>query len=136
MADKPKPAADPASGRFLPGNNGGPGRPQGSRVKLAEDFVGALYSDFTKAKEEGGALQGAEAIKQFREADPGGYVRAIASILPKEFVVKDELSDVSDDELAAFVIAARQAISAREGGGSETSAPSRKKQTKGVPPVH
>jgi hypothetical protein len=118
---------------FQPGQSGNPaGRPIGSRNKLAEKFTQALYEDFTTAVEVGGAEQGAEAIARFRREDPGGYVRAVASILPKEFVVKDELSDVSDEELAAFVLAARQALSGVEGGGDETRAPRGKKPAKGV----
>jgi hypothetical protein len=121
---------------WKPGESGNPnGRPKGSRNKLAESFTQALYADFTKATEEGGAEQGAEAIAKFREEDPGGYVRAVASILPKEFVVKDELSDVSDEELAAFVLAARQALLGAESGGSEARKPDRKKQVKDVRPL-
>ena len=42
MAEKTKPAQD-ASGRLLPDNNGGPGRPKGSRNKLGEAFVTDPY---------------------------------------------------------------------------------------------
>ena len=33
-------------GRFLMGHNGGPGRPKGSRNKLAQDFIDKVYEDF------------------------------------------------------------------------------------------
>src|SRR5512139_4009400 len=39
--DKPIPRGD--GGRFLPGAPPGPGRPKGSRNKLAEDFLGDLH---------------------------------------------------------------------------------------------
>ena len=39
---KPKPAQD-EKGRFVPGNNGGAGRPKGSRNLLGEAFIADLY---------------------------------------------------------------------------------------------
>ena len=35
-------------GYFLPGNPAGPGRPKGSRNKLAEDFLGDLHEAWQK----------------------------------------------------------------------------------------
>jgi hypothetical protein len=73
---KNPPARDEQSGRFLPGNNGGPGRPRGSRHRLSEDFLSAIADDFT--------VHGIEAIKRVREEDPCTYIRVVASLLPKE----------------------------------------------------
>ncbi len=42
---KSKPTQD-EKGRFLPGNNGGTGRPKGSRNKLGEAFIDDLYQDW------------------------------------------------------------------------------------------
>jgi len=69
--------------RFLPGNNGGPGRPKGARAKLGEDFLRALVDDFNE-KDEAGNTNGIEAIKKLRAEKPSDYARVIASILPKE----------------------------------------------------
>jgi hypothetical protein len=114
--------------QFKPGESGNPnGRPKGSRNKLAEDFLGALYEDFTKANELG-AAQGAKAIADFREADPGGYVKTIASIMPKEMIFKNEMDEVSDEQLAAFLDAARAALGIREEGGEDAPKADRKKQ--------
>jgi hypothetical protein len=80
---------------FKPGQSGNPkGRPKGSRNKLSEDFVAALQADF----EEGGV----EAIQSMRAADPGGYVRVIASLLPKEFKI-ETTSDLTDEQLDARI---------------------------------
>jgi hypothetical protein len=35
---------DPETGRFVSGNNGGPGRQRGSRNKLGEAFVADVYA--------------------------------------------------------------------------------------------
>ena len=128
MAAKRKPETEERTGRFLPGNNGGPGRPKGSRNKLGEAFIEDVYAKWKEA--------GAEVLTQMVAEDPGGFVRVVAGILPKEMVIKDELSDVSDEELAALVIAARQALGDRDGSGGEASAADRKKQAKDVSSIH
>jgi hypothetical protein len=106
---------DKTTGRFLPGNKGGPGRKQGARVDLAEIFLREVLADF--------AEHGKEAIRQAREASPEIYVRMIASLLPKEVEAQVratgtlEVRDVSARELLAGRIAG---IAAR---GGETSTP-------------
>ena len=63
--------------QFKPGNNANPsGRPKGSRSKLQENFLKALSDDF----DEGGIA----AIQTMRLERPSDYVRAIASLMPKQ----------------------------------------------------
>jgi len=52
------------------------GRPLGAKNKLSEDFVAALAADFER--------YGLYPIVRTRNKDPGGYLRVIASIIPKE----------------------------------------------------
>ena len=100
------------------------GRPKGSRNKLGEAFIQDVYAKWQE--------KGSESLTRMIEEEPGAFVRVVAGILPKELVVKDELSEVSDEELAALVAAARQALSGRDEGGGDTSAPRGKKSAKGV----
>jgi hypothetical protein len=67
---------DPHSGRFLTGNNGGPGRRIGSRNRLSEQFIADLRSDWV--------LYGPSVIEAVRTNDPSTYLRVIASLLPRE----------------------------------------------------
>lgn len=119
MSDK-----DPETGRFIPGNSGGPGKPKGSRNKLGEAFIQDVYA---KWQEKGEA-----ALTDMIAQEPGAFVRVVAGILPKELIVKDELSDVSDEELAALVTAAREALRNRADGGGEASAEGGPQQAPGV----
>src|SRR4026209_2836159 len=76
-----------------PGQSGNPaGRPKGSRNKLSEDFVAALYSDFQK--------HGSAAIAACRAEKPDVYVRIIAGILRKDVHLKVQtLGEMTDDQL-------------------------------------
>jgi hypothetical protein len=78
---------------WQPGQSGNPaGRPKGSRNKLSEDFVAALYNDFRE--------HGSAAIAACRAEKPDVYVRVIAGILPKDVQLKvQSLDDLTDDQL-------------------------------------
>jgi hypothetical protein len=80
---------------FQPRNPGGPGRPKGSRNKLAEAFLEALHADFQ--------AHGAAAIEAARTESPLGYVRVVASLLPQKLEVNQVAGDLSDDELLAII---------------------------------
>ncbi len=76
-----------------PGQSGNPaGRPKGSRNKLSEDFVAALYNDFQE--------HGSAAIAACRAEKPDVYLRVIAGILPKDVHLKvQSLDELTDDQL-------------------------------------
>jgi hypothetical protein len=95
-------------GRFIPGNTGGPGRPKGARNKLGEAFIEALHNDFNE--------HGVSAITTMRDTDPGGYVRVIAGLLPKEFKI-ETTSDLTDEQLDARIRALADLINLEGGAG-------------------
>src|SRR5215467_7955359 len=66
---------DPRSGRFLTGNNGGPGRRVGSRNRLSEQFIADLRSDWEQ--------HGPAVIETVRRNDPSTYLRVIAALVPR-----------------------------------------------------
>jgi hypothetical protein len=93
--EKPTPAKDETSGRFISGNIGG-GRPKGARNKLGEAFVEALSESF--------AAHGPETIETVRVEKPDQYLKVIASLLPKDHTITiNNLDEMTDDELAERV---------------------------------
>lgn len=99
------PKVMPEGKRFEPGN---PGRPKGSRNKLGEAFIEALHDDFNE--------HGVTAITTMRTSDPGGYVRVIAGLLPKEFKI-ETTSDLTDEQLDARIRALADLINLEGGTG-------------------
>jgi hypothetical protein len=86
-------SARDSHGRFQTGNIGGPGRPKGSRNKLGEDFISAIYEDWTE--------HGAAVLKQVRQTSPSTYLRTVASLVPQCMAITpdDDFSGMSDEEL-------------------------------------
>jgi hypothetical protein len=79
---------------FEPGRSGNPaGRPRGSRNKLGEDFISAIYEDWTE--------HGAAVLKQVRQTSPSTYLRTVASLVPQCLAVThdDDWSTMTDKEL-------------------------------------
>lgn len=95
LASGDEPAVRDGNGRFLTGNNGG-GRKKGSRNRLTETFLAAIETDF--------AEHGQEALAKLRDSDPAVYLRIVASLVPRDLVLKREqeldFSDMSHEELA------------------------------------
>lgn len=92
-----------SNGHFKKGSGG---RVVGSRNKLQAVFVDELARDF--------ADHGAGVIRIVRVEKPADYLKIVASILPKEFIVSEgELDTMSDDDLLEALKAVREAKSAR-----------------------
>jgi hypothetical protein len=65
------------------GESGNPhGRPKGSRNKLGEDFVRALYDDFEQ--------HGVAVIAVVRESRPQDYLKIVAALVPKQIETDNE----------------------------------------------
>jgi hypothetical protein len=85
-------------GRLLPGSGG---RQPGSRNKLQGDFIDALAKDFEE--------NGEGVIRIVRTEDPVQWLKVIASVLPREWLMTDAspLAEMSDEDLAKVIAFAR-----------------------------
>ena len=105
------------------------GRPKGSRNKLSEDFITALYDDFKQF--------GKEAICLVREERTDAYLNVIAKLVPKEMHLKvDPLEDFTDEQLNAK---ARDLIEGLFGAGEALDGVKEAKGQKQIgelPPIH
>jgi hypothetical protein len=96
------------NGRWQKGQSGNPaGRPKGSRNKFGEEFVSALRADF--------AEHGAEVLERVRKDNPAQYLRVCATVVPKEFHLKNEsLNEMSDESLADLIVRIKSLLAMHE----------------------
>jgi hypothetical protein len=100
--------------QFKPGHNIKGGRPKGSRNKLAQ----RVFDDILRHWNESAGsdlCKGQAALELLYRERPGEYLRLTASILPKEFVFENAVTELGDDELDHMIEMLRErALSARQ----------------------
>jgi hypothetical protein len=90
---------------FKPGQSGNPrGRPRGARQKLSEQFLAELCEDWL--------ANGRAALDRARDKDPVGYIRVVASLVPKQREeIPNPLAEFTDndlEQLRAYLEAAKR----------------------------
>ncbi|MCP1931792.1 hypothetical protein [Bradyrhizobium elkanii] len=104
------PNQDEKSGQFLPGNRGNGGRRKGARNRLHSDFIVGLQEHFAEV--------GKTAIDIVFKESPKEYLKIIASVLPKEFILEDgRLESMGDEELEQYLAEIRRLKSTGSGQG-------------------
>jgi hypothetical protein len=111
-----KVAAPPRDGRFVIGGKPGPGRPKGSRNKLAEEFITDFYNDWLE--------HGASVIALVRAEKPDVYFKGAVAILPKQVDMRvspfaELTEDTLDARMAALAKELGQAIAILQPGRTE-----------------
>jgi hypothetical protein len=80
------------------------GKVIGTRDGINKRFLNALAADFDE--------HGKQAIVACREKDPTAYIKVVAALQPKEFVITRPLEGLSDDELAVIAEQLRSGLGA------------------------
>lgn len=124
---KVKPASLANLKIYKKGESGNPGgKPTAARNKLQGRFLNALADDFE--------VGGVEAIQRMRLETPALYIKAIASLMPKEMEIKRPLEDLTDDDLIAGVTALQRLIDST-GDAIGTGNEAQSEQTSGLPTI-
>jgi hypothetical protein len=97
MSETATAGAKDRGGRFVNGGKPGPGRPVGSRSRLGEQFLLDLKTVW--------ADSGEDALRRCCEQDPTGFIRVVASLMPRDLNV-----NIAVDP-AGFVERFRDAVS-------------------------
>lgn len=95
--------------RFKPGQSGNSGR-TGARNKIQTAFLIALQKDFD--------AHGVDAIARARAEDPMGYVKVVASLLPKQVEETKPLDDMTDGEIVAGIAFLKAQLAGGSGEGA------------------
>ncbi len=94
---------DNATGQFLKGHIGGPGRGKGSRNKLGEAFIEDMY--------EAWQTSGPDVLLKVIADEPAAFLRSMVALMPKEMDVNVNRYDTMTDEQlkSQFLAALREA---------------------------
>jgi hypothetical protein len=109
------PASHLAASAWKPGQSGNPaGRPRGSRNKLGEAFLADLYADWQ--------ANGIAVIAAVREQKPDAYLKVVASIIPHQLEIKDDIfAELSDEQLDAILAFTCNALGIADEGAAGVS---------------
>src|SRR5271156_3408732 len=96
--------------KWKPGQSGNPaGKPKG-RQHLENQFLADLAKDWEES--------GQEALVAAREKDPVGYVKVVASLMPKKVDPDGALEGITRDELRLAITALQSFLTPRDSDSS------------------
>ncbi|HEV7464565.1 MAG TPA: hypothetical protein VGN85_11790 [Methyloceanibacter sp.] len=97
--------------RFEKGHTG---RPLNSRNKLAQRVFDNIFAHWCEPAGNN-MCKGQAALELLYRENPGGYLKLTASVLPKEWVFQNAVSELDDEELDRMIEMLRaRAIAARQ----------------------
>src|SRR5262249_21946938 len=93
---------------FQPGHTG---RPRGTRNKLAGRVFEDIFAHWCEPVAPGSNVcKGQEALQALHVQSPGEYLRLTASVLPKEFVFENAVTELEDDQIDELILKLRQRV--------------------------
>jgi hypothetical protein len=89
------------------------GRPRGARNRLTVRVFEDVLQHWNEPSDgKDGLSHGRAALEILFKEKPGEYVRAVLSILPKEFTIESVTADLKDDELDGLMARIREQLEA------------------------
>jgi hypothetical protein len=87
------------------------GRPRGTRNKLAGRVFEDIFAHWCEPVVPGSNVcKGQEALQALHARSPGEYLRLAASVLPKEFVFENAVSELEDEQIDELILKLRQRV--------------------------
>jgi hypothetical protein len=102
--------------KFKPGNDfGRAGRPRGSRNRLASCVFEDVLKFWNEPTKDGTTTQGKAALLLMWRERPNEFVKFVGSLMPREFLFENVVTDLADEELERMIEMLRErALAARE----------------------
>jgi hypothetical protein len=94
--------------RFEAHNSFGKGRPRGARNKLANSVFADIVEFWETPTADGKTTRGKAALLAMWRERPHEFVKAVLSILPREFLVESIVTELGDDELNNMIALFRE----------------------------
>jgi len=102
-----------SKGQFQLGHPGG--RPKGARNRLASRVLEDVLEHWSEPVSEGNPLpKGKEALETLYKEKPNEYVRAVLSVMPKEFAIENFTAGMSVDDIDELMAKIRDMLLSRE----------------------
>jgi len=93
---------------FQPGHTG---RPRGTRNKLAGRVFEDIFAHWCEPVAPGSSVcKGQEALQSAYLKNPAEYLRLTVSVLPKEFVFENAVTELEDDQVDELILKLRQRV--------------------------
>jgi hypothetical protein len=101
---------------FQPGHNLSRGRPHGSKNKLASTVYADTLAIWTRhpADKSLPETQGQDALQKMYKFKPHEFVKATLSILPRDYVIENLLTDMRQEEIERMIIELQKQIAEGE----------------------
>ena len=88
------PKKTPLKPAWAKGQSGNPkGRPKGSRNKLGEAFLADMHDKWLE--------HGSDVIQRVIDDKPEVFLKVVASLIPKELKVSNDVRDMTEEEIIA-----------------------------------
>jgi hypothetical protein len=97
--------------KFQSGHSGRPAGARDTRARLTKQMFEDMLEHWNQPVTPGSTRRkGPAALEVCFKQSPDAYLRLIASVMPKEFIVENVMSDLNDEQIDKLIAALRQRI--------------------------